>query len=335
MFVLCFVLFIGNSPVEMCFMKSVNLHLKATYTNKSALAYHAIFKIFMPFAMFLNLTLPPVVDEHVLLFVQFLVCNDLSCASILNYLSALRFKFQWFGWSVQPLNSYRLSLLLKSIKNNIRRLPKLKGVFDISTLVAICKECDLQPFGHVYKFMFLLAFVAFFRLSKLVPTLSKDFDITKHLCRGDFLCDESGATVLVKWSKTLQSFRQWTLIRVPLLAPSPSCPIQAFHTTSSNIPPSPNHSLFALPLDLSPPSQANVRKFWAKILSRLDLDPSTHTFHCFRRSGTSFAFNNNIPLQSIKIYGTWTSDTVHRYISSDFSQTASVASTFQRLLHPT
>ena len=188
----------------------------------------------------------PVSEEHIL-FVQFLVCNDLSYSSILNYLSALRFKFQWFGWPVQPLNSFRLSLLLQSIKNNIRRLPKLKGLFDISTLVAICKECDLQPFGYVYKFMFLLAFLAFFRLSNLVPLLSKDFDITKHLCRGDLLCDDSGATVLVKRSNTLQSFRQWTLIRAPLLAPSPLCPIRAFQSMTSLISASPSHSLFALP----------------------------------------------------------------------------------------
>ena len=180
------------------------------------------------------------------------MCNDWSYASILNYLSALRFKFQWLGWPVQPLNSFRLSLLLKSIKNNIRRLPKLKGLFDVSTLVVICKECDLQPFGHVYKIMFILAFLALFRLSNFVPTLSKDFDITKHLCKGDFLCDDSGATVLVKWSKTLQSFRQWTLIRVPLLAPSPLCPIRAFKAITSLISASPNHSLFTLLPDLSP-----------------------------------------------------------------------------------
>ena len=118
---LCF-LFIGNSPVEMCLMQYVNLHLKAAHTSKSARAYQAIFKICMSFAMFLNLSFPPVSEQQVLLFLQFLLCNDLSYAFILNYLSTLRFKFQWYGWSVHPLNSFRLSLLLKSIKNNIRRV---------------------------------------------------------------------------------------------------------------------------------------------------------------------------------------------------------------------
>ena len=177
-------------------------------------------------------------------------------------------------------------------------------MFDIDTLVAICQECDSLPFGYVYKFMFLLAYLAFFRLSNLVPPLSKEFNITKHLCRGDFICDESGATVLVKWSKTLQSLRQWTLVRVPFLSPSPLCPVRAFQVNSSLIPVSPNHSLFALPPDFSPPSQASVRNFLAKIMSKLDLDPSIHTFHCFRCSGASFAFNNDVPLRSIKIHGT-------------------------------
>ena len=128
-----------------------------------------------------------------------------------------------------------------------------------------------------------------------------------------------GATVLVIWSKTLKSFRQWTLIRVPLFSPSPLCPVLAFKVMISLIPASPNHSLFALPPGgLSPPSQASVRKFWFNILSRLDLDPTSHASHCFRCSGASFTFNNKIQLQSTIIHGTWTSNAVHCYISAYF-----------------
>ena len=86
-------------------------------------------------------------------------------------------------------------------------------------------------------------FLAFCRLSNLVPLLSKDFDITKHLYRRDFLCDDMGATAIVKWSKTLQSFTQWTLISVLLLTSSTLCPVQAFKVMTSLIPASPNHSV--------------------------------------------------------------------------------------------
>ena len=117
-----------------------------------------------------------------------------------------------------------------------------------------------------------------------MPLLSKDFDITKHLYRRDFLCDDIGATAIVKWSKTLQSFTQWTLISVLLLTSSTLCPVQAFKVMTSLIPASPNHSVCFTSWS-APPSQVSVRNFLANILSRLDLDPTTHTFHCFTHSG--------------------------------------------------
>ena len=109
--------YVDNSQVHLHLMKSLNFHLKAAHTNKSTLAYQAIFKIFMFFSIFLNLCLPPAKDDHIVLFVQFLVCNHLSHTSVLNFVFALLFKFQWYGLSIQHLNIFKQSLLLKSIKN--------------------------------------------------------------------------------------------------------------------------------------------------------------------------------------------------------------------------
>ena len=77
------------------------------------------------------------------MFVQFLAFNKLSYQSILNYLSALQFKFKWFALPLHSVESFRLSLLLKSLKVNIRRPPKVKGIFDIQTLHRIA--CDQVP----------------------------------------------------------------------------------------------------------------------------------------------------------------------------------------------
>ena len=41
------------------------------------------------------------------------------------------------------------------------------------------------------------------------------------------------------------------------------------------------------------------------------------TFHSFRRSGGTFAVNANVPMQTIKSHGTWTSNAVWRYITQD------------------
>ena len=99
-------------------------------------------------------------DQDILMFVQMLAFNNLAYPSILNYISALKFKFQWYSLPTSCLHSFKLSLLLRSLKINVRCLPRVKGIFDISTLKAIC---DMAPLGQVYKLIFLLAFFAFFQ----------------------------------------------------------------------------------------------------------------------------------------------------------------------------
>ena len=46
-----------------------------------------------------------------------------------------------------------------------------------------------------------------FRMSNVVPTIPSAFDITKHLCRADFVVHEGGASIVVKWTKALQAFK--------------------------------------------------------------------------------------------------------------------------------
>ena len=58
------------------------------------------------------------------------------------------------------------------------------------------------------------------------------------------------------------------------------------------------------------------------------------TFHSFRRSGATLAFNSNIPLQHIQSHGTWTSDAVWHYIAQDHNASDMVATAFQHQLSP-
>ena len=51
------------------------------------------------------------------------------------------------------------------------------------------------------------------------------------------------------------------------------------------------------------------------VLAKLQLDKAGFTFHIFRLSGATFAFNNDVTLQNIQKHGPWTSDCVWRYIT--------------------
>ena len=111
--------------------------------------------------VFVGRSVLQVSDQDILMFVQMLAFNNLAFPSILNYISALKFKFQWYNLPLACLQSFKLSLLLRSLKVNVSCLPRVKGIFDISTLKTICSACDLAPLEYVYKLIFLLAFFAF------------------------------------------------------------------------------------------------------------------------------------------------------------------------------
>ena len=188
----------GWSSLQCGLMDSVNHHLESAYRLKSRLANQNCFRTFLAFLVFwviLSFTSQTMTS---LKFVQMLAFNNWTYPSIFNYISALKFKFQWYNLLVSCLQSFKLSLLLRSLKVNVRRLPRVKGIFDISTLKAICNACDLVPLGYVYRLIFWWLSLLFFRLSNLVPPLPLDFDLLCHLCRGDFLVDHQGATILIK-----------------------------------------------------------------------------------------------------------------------------------------
>ena len=57
----------------------------------------------------------------------------------------------------------------------------------------------------------------------------------------------------------------------------------------------------------------------------LGLNPHFFTFYSFRRSGATFAYNSQVPIQQIKHHGTWSSEIVWRYIQADHSAGENVA----------
>ena len=138
---------------------------------------------------------------------------------------------------------------------------------------------------------------------------------------------------LVKWTKTLQSSKQSKIIHLPFLG-NDICPITAIKTLLKSYTFQPNSPLFQLKINSTwkPLTDVRVRKHLKKVLLALDLQNSNITFHTFRRSGATFAFNHNVNIQNIKKHGTWTSDCVWQYITDSAETGRQVASMFQREL---
>ena len=283
-----------------------------------------------------TLIFPTVSHSVILAFIEFLQCNNLSYSSIQAYLSSIKSQFKILSLPLSPFAHHSVVLTLRSIALNVPVLKKAKGIFDIPTLSSIIHLCDSLPSGLTYKALFLTAFFAFFHLSNLVPSSTASFSPFLHLCRADVIPHSDFATIVVKWTKTLQKQSQFTTGQVPVLYPSPLCPVIAIQTMIALFPLPPNAPLFALPQGFSyvPLTESKVRKTLASIISSLGLDPLSHSFHCFRRSGASLAFNSDVSLQAIQKQGTWSSDSVWSYIISNPLSQSSVSLAFKKLLQP-
>ena len=177
--------------------------------------------------------------------------------------------------------------------------------------------------GEVFKAVFLLAFFGFFHLSNLCPHSLSSFEFTRHLAAGDIFFDSDTLKVLLKWSKTIQSRDKVKLISLPKLGRAAIC----LYSQSSNDP----LFQFRYQSGWKVLIDSKVRKTLSLLNVKMGYSPHYFMFHSFRRSGAFLVFSSHVPLQQIKMQGTWSSDCVWQYIHSNPDNASQVASTFAKL----
>ena len=180
-----------------------------------------------------------------------------------------------------------------------------------------------------------LRFFGFFRLSNIAPHTKAEFDSTKHITGGDVFFLENEVRMLLKWSKTIQFRDQYKLVVLPKLGVSSFCPYQALKQVMSLYNPSKNAPLFQITIasGWQVLTDSRVKKNLEKINQCLHLPSNFYTFHAFRWSGASLAYELGIPVREIKEHGTWASDCVWTYIPPSASAGCQVSHTFRKMLH--
>ena len=273
---------------------------------------------------------------QLLCFLECLQFNGVRCSQMSNYLSAIKTKLTIFGLDVAGFADVRLKYYQKAIHMHTPLRVNLKKVIDIPLLRLIVHQCDFTFMGQIYKALYLLSFYSFLRLSNLVPHAVSRYSPLKHLSRGDVIFHAGKAVILVKRPKTMQSNDQVKLITVPRIPNCSLCPVSALHNSLLLTPKSVNLPLFQIKVaqEWVPLTDSRVRRHFDIILSRLQLKNSGYTPHAFRRSGATFAFNNNVALQNIQRHGTWTSDCVWRSITDSANAGEQVANSGISLLLP-
>ena len=173
------------------------LHL--SYHRATKRNYDRMSLDFMAFLVSTGLSLDQVTIWQLLVFIEYLQENDHSPANISNYLAAIRAKFILYG--LPTLDDERIQMYVKSLKVNRQLQPAQNIVTTDQLLKEIVEISLLLPHREVLLlYIHLLSFHFFASQTSSATT----FDISRHLCKGDIFFLDMGATVLIKWSKTLQ-----------------------------------------------------------------------------------------------------------------------------------
>ena len=277
-------------------------------------AYNRHFRSFLAYTIVMNFNIicAPVSAMLLLSFLEFLVQNNTSHSGVANCLSAVKAKLSLHGKSAQAFTDPRITYFQKALIMDKPFKVKINAIIDIPLLSKITTLCDTLYMGQVYKAAYLIAFFSFLRISNLVPHKASPHSPLRQLAREDVIFGPPELHIILKWSKTMQAKTVVRIIKLPQLPLSPLCPVNATRKLLKLAPGTANSPLFQIKSKAQwhPLTDSQLRKHLKWIMQKLNMSQAGITFHSFRRSGATFVFNANVPMQNIKSHGTWTSNVV-------------------------
>ena len=125
-----------------------------------------------------------------------------------------------YGLPTDSFRDQRFQLYLKALKISAPFAPSSPPNLDVSILNSLLLFCDTAPQPLIFKALYLTYFFSFLRLSNLLPHCLATFDCTRQLAQGNSITTESGAVLLLKWSKTIQDRKSTLTIPLPNLGQS-------------------------------------------------------------------------------------------------------------------
>ena len=187
--------------------------------------YHRMFKDFLSFLVFVGLHLQQVNSSTMLSYMEYMVQNGYSHMNVSNNVAAIKSLSLVYGHDISHCLDNRVSFFIKSIKNNSQLSPTIRPLIDIEVLGHILQETTNLPYPAVYRPLYLLCFFSFLRISNILPHTIASFDVSRQLARGDMIFGSNQATIIIKWSKTIQDRKNIKTIHIPVLGNSPLCPV--------------------------------------------------------------------------------------------------------------
>ena len=315
--------------------KSAATRIQAAFRPKTQRCYKMLFRTFVAFCVFVKFSLKNVNGKNIISFLEYLAQQNISVHMLANYVAAIKANFIIYNLDKSCLSDSKIKYFLKSVRINRPLAVPRRNIMSVKVLKHLVSLCDGLFMGFVYKAVFLLGFFGFLRLSNIAPHSLTSFDASRHLAAGDVFFTKTHVKVIIKWSKTNQNRDRIHVLSHPWIRASNICSFKALKRIFRSYHPKHDQPLF----------QVKTNKGWSiltdtrirKTLSTLNVKMGYHkhyfTFHTFRCSGATLAFNSKVPIKKIQRHGAWASECVWRYIKEDPKMGEDIADTFARILH--
>ena len=314
-------------------MAAFNARLSKGFRPRTLAAYHSKFRLYLAFLAYLRFS-PPDSFQGVAMFIEYLAQQGLRAETITNYISVLAHYFTLYDLDTSILNNRLYSLAIKAVAHNAPLSFKVKGVLSVNKLKELVRALWKLPDTKVHVAMCLMAFFGFYRLATLVPPSKAAFSPARYLTHGDVIWGSPGAHIIVKYAKNMQVSGHSRVVQLPVLSDHVICPVKALQRVVSPSPHLRDAPLFTAQVNgtASVLSASRVRLTLRRAVASLGWDPKEYGFHTFRRSGASWAFDNNVALDYIKTHGGWSSNAIWRYLIKTPHTAGTVARTFKERL---
>ena len=335
MLILHIVYFVSGHRLMSNLSQRAATRIQSAFRPKTQRCYKMLFRTFVAFCVFVNLSLKKVNGKNVISFLEYLAQQNTSVHMLANYVAAIKANFIIYNLDKSCATDPKIKYFLKSVRINRPLAVPRRNIMSVKVLKHLVSLCDGLVMGFVYKAVFLVGFFGFLRLSNIAPHSLTSFDASRHLAAGDIVFTKTHVKVIIKWSKTNQNRDKIHVLSLPRIRGSNICPFRALKRIFKSYHPEHDQPLF----------QIQTTKGWSiltdtrirKTLSTLNVKMGYHkhyfTFHTFRRSGATLAFNSQVPIQKIQRHGAWASECVWRYIKQDPKMGEDIADTFAQILH--
>ena len=130
--------------------------------------YERQFRLFLAFTLSRRITQMDSVST-LLVFLEFLASNAMTYRVVMNYVSALKYMFGKYGWSMHVFESPLVKRMLKGINYTVHTQPSPKGLFTLYQIREISRLCEIYESSLTYRAAFLLDFYGLLCISNIAP----------------------------------------------------------------------------------------------------------------------------------------------------------------------